>query len=84
MKAFVTFPIRSWRNAWKLAVPTDPLEFVQDRQITLEIQSDGATGYHLVVSPEGCFTADTWHESMADAKETARDTFGVAIDAWEL
>jgi hypothetical protein len=82
MKAFVTLPIRSWRNAWKLALPTDPREHVQDRQVTLEIQGDGATGYHLVMSPEGCFTADTWHDSIEDAKHTAQDAFGVSLDAW--
>ena len=82
MKAVIVVPIRGSRNAWKVAGPSDPPDRIQDRVVALEIQGDGANGYHLVMSPAGCFTADTWHESVADAKETATEVFGVHPDAW--
>ena len=50
--------------------------------MTLEIQGDAKNGYHLVMSPEGCFTADTWHESVEDAKATAEEAFGVPPHEW--
>ena len=56
MKAVDVVPISGWGNAWKVAGPEDPPAKVQDRVVTLEIQGDGASGYHLVMSPEGCFT----------------------------
>lgn len=81
MKAVVVVPIRGSGNAWKVAEPSDPAEQVQERMVVLEIQ--GSTNdFHLVMSPTGCFTADTWHESIADANETATEVFGVAPDAW--
>ena len=70
-------PIRGSNRAWKVAGPEDPPDKVQDRVITLEIQGDDANGYHLVMSPAGCFTADTWHENIEDAKETAAEAFGL-------
>ena len=82
MKAVVTVAICGSGNAWKVAGPSDPLGLVQERQVTLEIQGNARDGYHLVMSPAGCFTADTWHESIADAKATAADVFGVPRDGW--
>lgn len=75
-------PIRGSGNAWKVAEPSDPPASVQERVVTLEIQGNAADGYHLVMSPAGCFTADTWHESVEDAKDTAAEVFGVLPDEW--
>jgi hypothetical protein len=83
VKAVIVVPIRGSGNAWKVAELADPPERVQDRVVTLKIQGDSANGYHLVMSPTGCFTADTWHENIADAKKTAMEVFGVAPDSWE-
>lgn len=82
MKAVVVVPIRGWGNAWKVAGPEDPPAKVQDRAVALEIQGDGVSGSHLVMSPDGCFTADTWHESVEDAKATAERVFGVTAQGW--
>ncbi|MFO0952955.1 MAG: hypothetical protein U0835_17745 [Isosphaeraceae bacterium] len=82
MKAVVVVPILGWGNAWKVAGPEDPPAKVRDRAVTLEIQGDGASGYHLVMSPAGCLTADTWHESVEDAKVTAEEVFGVSPCGW--
>lgn len=82
MKAVVVVPIKGSGNAWRVAHASDPPEQVQDREVTLLIQSDGAKGYLLIMSPTGCFTADSWHDSIADAQETAQELFGVALNAW--
>jgi hypothetical protein len=50
--------------------------------VELEIQGDEKNGFHLVMSPDGCFTADTWHESVEDAKDTAHRLFGVGFEEW--
>lgn len=82
VKAVVVVPIRGSGNAWKVAEPSDPPARVEDRVVTLEIQGNAADGYHLVMSPAGCFTADTWHESVEDAKATATEVFGVPPHEW--
>jgi hypothetical protein len=34
------------------------------------------------MSPEGCFTADTWHATLSDALDTAARLFEVAEGDW--
>ena len=82
MRAVVTVPICGSGNGWKVAEPSDPLGRVQSRQVTLEIQGSATNGYHLVMSPAGCLTADYWYESVAEANESAAEIFGVAPDGW--
>lgn len=82
MRAVVVVPIRGFANVWKVAESSDPPALVQERMVELEIQGNEAEGYHLIVSPTGCFTADTWHESVEVAKDTAKEAFGVSSDEW--
>jgi hypothetical protein len=82
LRAVVVVPICGSGNSWKVAEPSDPPARVQDRSVTLQIQGDAAEGYHLVMSPAGCFTTDTWHESVENAKSTAEEVFGVAPHGW--
>ena len=82
MRAVAVVPIRGYANAWKVAGAADPRANIQDRVVTLEIVGNPADGYHLLMSPAGCFTADTWHESVEDAKGTAAVAFGVSPDGW--
>jgi len=82
VKAIAMVPMRGWGNAWGVAKPSDPPGRVEDRVVTLEIQGNAADGYHLIISPAGCFTADTWHESVEDAKATAAEAFGVLPHEW--
>ena len=69
-------------DAWKVAEPSDPLSAVQEREVLLEIQGDAKNGYHLVMIPKGCFTADTWHPTIEDAIDTAHRLFAVRPEAW--
>jgi len=50
--------------------------------VRLEIQGDETTGFHLVMAPEGFFTADTWHETKTEALEEAKKLFGVDPSIW--
>lgn len=82
MRASAVVPICGSGNAWKVAEPSDPPARVNDRTVALEIQGTETTGYHLVMSPDGCFAADTWHESIVDARQAAAELFGVPPDGW--
>jgi hypothetical protein len=82
MKAVAVVPIRGTSNAWKVADSSDPPTTVQDRQVALEIQGNARDGYHLRMSPAGCFPADTWHQSLEEARDTAQRLFGVPPDGW--
>jgi len=82
MKANAMALISGTCNAWKVAEPSDPASTVQERLVALEIQGDAKNGYHLIMSPSGCFTADSRHETIADAIDSARRLFGVRSDAW--
>jgi hypothetical protein len=59
VKAVVVASICGSGDAWKVGQPSDLPASVKERPVTLEIQGDAQNGYHLVMSPEGCFTADT-------------------------
>ena len=82
MRAVTVVLICGTPNAWKVAEPSDPPAPVQEREVTLEIIGNARDGYHLLMSPTGCFTADTWHETVEDAKDTAHRIFGVPSDGW--
>ena len=82
MRAVAVVPICGSGNAWKVAEPSDPPAAVKHREVALEIQGSAATGYHLVMGPAGCSTADTWHESAAGARQAAAELFGVPSDGW--
>ena len=82
MQTSVVIPICGTSNSWKVAEPSDPTSLTQDRFVSLEIHGDDKNGYHLVMSPDGCFTADTWHATVDDALESANRVFGVPLTAW--
>lgn len=82
MRAVVVVPICGSGSGWKVAEPSDPPDRVRSREVALEIRGTVAHGYHLVMSPAGCFSADEWYESIAEAKASAAECFGVAPGAW--
>lgn len=69
-------------NGWKVATQGDLSGAERSRRVELEIQGDDQHGYHLVMSPEGCLVADTWHRSQADALAEAQRLFGVPPSDW--
>ncbi|MCU7797068.1 MAG: hypothetical protein KZQ75_08060 [Candidatus Thiodiazotropha sp. (ex Myrtea spinifera)] len=52
-------------------------------EIELEIQGSRRNGYHLVMSPEGFFTADYWYQTKDEAIDSALELFGVSEIQWE-
>jgi hypothetical protein len=55
---------------------------VQKVVVDLSIEFDG-TGYLLICSAQdGSFSWDTWHESLNDAENQARDDYGVQSGDW--
>lgn len=50
--------------------------------VALEIQGTDRDGYHLVMSPQGVFTADSWHPTLRDAVAAAEELFDVSEDGW--
>jgi hypothetical protein len=82
LKAVIVTRIKGSGSAWKVSHKSDSTERVQERKVALEIQGNNTDGYHLVISPEGCFTADYWYETIVEAKESAAEIFGVAPDRW--
>ena len=72
MKTVVVVQICGSGDACKVAGSSDLPERIQERVVALEIQGDGANGYHLVMSPAGCFTADSWHESISARRRRPR------------
>ena len=83
MKANAVVPISGTYNAWKVAAPSDPTSSVQERAVALEIQGVAKKGYHLIMSPSGCFTADSWHETIEEAMDSALRVFDVRPEEWK-
>jgi hypothetical protein len=50
--------------------------------VKLEIQGDSKDGYHLVMTPDGFFTADTWHATVDEAMAEAESLFGLSRERW--
>ena len=83
MNCTVGARIRLLKGGWMVAEPDDDSEYVRDLTVKLSIIGDDQGGYHLVMEPEGCFTADDWHESIQAAKDNAAEAFGVTDSDWE-
>lgn len=69
-------------NSWSLTPqPRDSSEG-RDCAVELEIHGDAKNGYHLVMAPEGFFTADSWHQSLDEAIASAHELFDVTAREW--
>jgi hypothetical protein len=81
MKCTVQVRIRRLTGGWKVADPEDRSNYVHVLPVKLSIVED-PKGYHLVMSPEGCFTADAFYETLQKAKDDAARCFGVRDADW--
>jgi len=50
--------------------------------IDLRIVGEEGSGFHLIASPTGFFTADTWHLTLQEALAEALEEFGVDEHQW--
>ncbi|QDT89295.1 hypothetical protein [Gimesia algae] len=69
-------------DAWRFSTQTRDCEAFQECKVELEIQGDDESRYLLIFSPEGYFSADTWHESLDAAQEEAERVLGVTRTDW--
>ena len=76
--------IKVWgtKNSWSLAPHRNLQEPNQECNVDLEIQGNDREGYLLIMSPEGFFTADSWHPTKEDALDSARSLFDIAPEDW--
>ena len=55
---------------------------IQDVLLDVEIQFDGH-GFLLCYSTQdGVISGDTWHESLSDAEQAAKEQFGIQASQW--
>ena len=58
---------------------------VHEVELDLTIESEDGGGFLLIyVSRDGSVRGDTWHESVANAREQAHFWFDVPTDAWRV
>ena len=69
-------------NSWSLSARAGYAEG-RDCDARLEISGDVMNGYHLVITPEGFFTADSWYKTLDEALASASELFGVAAHNWK-
>jgi len=69
-------------SAWKVAGDHEGSQYLKDVIVDLEIVGQASTGFNLVMTPEGCFTADNWFETQDDAMAAAEETFGASQVRW--
>jgi hypothetical protein len=82
MKSKTKSKIRILKGGWKVAEENDDSKYVKELVIKLSISGDKKKGYHLFMEPEGCFAADSYHESLEDAIKVANEDFGVTESEW--
>jgi hypothetical protein len=71
------WPNSGWRGADAADASAKLLPFGFD------ITEDGAGHYLLVCfSTDGAYGADTWHETLIDAHESAERQFGIRSEEW--
>lgn len=75
---------RVWgsKNAWSLAAPKGREATSRECDVEVEIQGDERNGFHLVMRPQGFFTADTHSPTLEDVLSQARELFGLEEGDW--
>ena len=79
--ARIEVSIYGHRNHWSLA-PFEGGKDARSVHVRLELHGDAGSGYMLVQSPDGYFTADNWFVDEGDALDTAHEMYGVTADDW--
>lgn len=70
------------RNSWSLSPHSGSERPGKECLFALEIQGNDHDGYHLVMSPDGFFTADHWYATKQDAIDDAQTLFGLTPNEW--
>ena len=75
-------PIWGNSNAWSLAPHRNADAKPTECDVHLEIQGSPKSGFFLLMSPDGFSTADYCYDTLKDAKESAKELFGVSDHEW--
>ncbi|MDR8523718.1 hypothetical protein [Shewanella fidelis] len=82
MKSVIEQDIRILKGGWRVAESEDEIKYVKRLVIALSIEGDPKNGYHLIMTPDGLFTADLHFDSIKEAKEEAEEYFEVSNIQW--
>ena len=70
------------KNAWSLSAPKERAASSIECEINLEILGNPKGGFHLVMSPDGFFTADSWTETLDEAFHDSSEMFDLDRSDW--
>jgi len=63
--------------------PIMTMPFAPATRVEIELPDSESTAFFLIRYDErGSFAGDTWHKSLADAKEQAEMEFGILASDW--
>ncbi|WP_457390508.1 hypothetical protein [Roseateles sp. P5_E1] len=89
MKSYATIARRAVRilghpnSGWSPADPDD--DNALEIEFRFEITDDGNKNFLLVChSLDGCYAADTWHETLEEAVACAQDSYDIAPSEWMM
>ncbi len=86
MECRIMARIRELKGGWQVADAEDEAnypQYVSEREVRLAIEGNPEDGYHLIMSPDGYFTADGWFPTTEEALVEAREVFGVSAADWK-
>ena len=69
-------------NSWSLSESETKRNKINNTSTSIHFEGNDKEGYHLVISPEGYFTADSWHESKKEAIEAAKELLNIPESEW--
>ena len=83
LKASAVARVWGTRNAWSLTPPKGSAGAGVQCNVAVQIESDKRSGgCHLIMAPEGFFTADCFYETIDEAKADALELFGIKASDW--
>jgi len=69
-------------NSWSLTETKATPNNVNSANTSIYFEGNDKEGYHLVISPEGYLTADSWYESKKEVIEAAKELLNISELEW--
>ena len=83
LKSTIKQKIRILKGGWRVAKSDDNVKYVKRLAVELSIEGSSKSGYYLLMTPEGLFTADLHFDSIEEAKEEAENYFELSSIQWQ-
>jgi hypothetical protein len=80
------WPVRvrgNQRAGWGPVRAGEHDDAARTERFDLEIRADPGGFLLCVATPDGSLYADTWHPTLDEAREVAREKFGLPLEAWD-